>query len=553
MSSSKALTERLQFIQLGSKARSDLASVKAVLMRGLPDALDQFYAQIRNTPETRKFFNGESHIAAAKSRQIEHWDRISSAAFDERYLQAVTAVGEVHAKINLEPRWYIGGYALVLEGLIGKLVAARWPKGGFGAKGGSAEQVTAELSALTKATLLDMDLAIAVYLEAIERDRQAAEAKRTMMEQEQAAVVAALAECLHKLAGGDLTTRVDQDFKGDYAQLKTDFNRAVECLTEAMGSIAGSTNLVRGGAEEIASAADDLSRRTEQQAASLEETAAALDEITVTVKRTAEGAKLVADAAATAKSEAARSGDVVRDAVAAMAEIERSSGQISRIIGVIDEIAFQTNLLALNAGVEAARAGDAGRGFAVVAQEVRALAQRSADAAKEIKQLIAGSTSQVAKGVKLVGETGQALNGIVGQVSQIDDLIAGIAASSQEQASGLHQVNAAVNQMDQVTQQNAAMVEQTTAAAAGLKQEAIGLTGMVSRFRTGEALAAPVTRPVVSPPKPGPTVDLTRAARIAPRESPVRQIQDRVATFAKAPLKRAVGDSAKADDGWEEF
>ncbi len=231
------------------------------------------------------------------------------------------------------------------------------------------------------------------------------------------------------------------------------------------------------------------------------------------------------------------------DAVTAMGEIEQSAGQIGQIIGVIDEIAFQTNLLALNAGVEAARAGDAGRGFAVVAQEVRALAQRSAEAAKEIKTLIANSSSQVERGVKLVGDTGQALSGIVAKVTEIDVLISEIAQSSQEQATGLNQVNAAVNQMDQVTQQNAAMVEEATAASVTLQTEAGELVQLVGRFQTGaegrvgrggeRAAARPAAR-----------LELAQPGRHAPGRNPVAQSRKKIAGFAAA---------APAAQTWEEF
>ena len=295
----------------------------------------------------------------------------------------------------------------------------------------------------------------------------------------------ALAAGLKALAEGDLTQRIEAAFSPKAQPVKDNFNDSVHRLRDALVAIASTANSIRGGSDEIAAASDDLSRRTEQQAASLEETAAALDEITSTVNRSAEGAIQASSAAASAKIDAERSGAVVRDAVAAMGEIEQSSGQITQIIGVIDEIAFQTNLLALNAGVEAARAGDAGRGFAVVAQEVRALAQRSADAAKEIKTLIASSTAQVERGVKLVGQTGEALSGIVGKVTEITEQIAEIARSSREQATGLNQVNTAVNQMDHVTQQNAAMVEEATAAATSLRGEANELTQLVGRFHVG--------------------------------------------------------------------
>ena len=293
----------------------------------------------------------------------------------------------------------------------------------------------------------------------------------------------AVASGLERLAEGDLVSRLDQKFAGNYEKLRGDFNVAVEKLQDTMRSIAATTQGVHSGATEINQASDDLSRRTEQQAASLEETAAALDEITATVRRTAEGAKEARDVAGAAKDEAERSGAVVKDTVAAMASIEGSSRQISNIIGVIDEIAFQTNLLALNAGVEAARAGDAGRGFAVVATEVRALAQRSADAAKEIKALISASGKQVDSGVKLVGETGLALGRIVDQINRLSTLVTEIAGSTQEQSTGLSEVNSAVNQMDKVTQQNAAMVEQATAASHGLSSEAEALARLVGQFQ----------------------------------------------------------------------
>ncbi|MET3666965.1 PAS domain-containing methyl-accepting chemotaxis protein [Caulobacter sp. 1776] len=327
----------------------------------------------------------------------------------------------------------------------------------------------------------------------VEQERAAAEAARKKADQDNN-VVAVLAEGLGRLARGDVSTPIQTAMDPRYQQLKDDFNSAVDSLRDTVTTIVQRARGMQAGTDEIASAADDLSRRTEQQAAGLEQTAAALDEITATVVRSAEGARRASQAASQARVDANRSGEVVQQAISAMGEIEKSSSQIGNIIGVIDEIAFQTNLLALNAGVEAARAGEAGRGFAVVAQEVRALAQRSADAAKEIKTLIANSTAQVDRGVKLVGETGESLSGIVGKVSEIDGLISEIARSSQEQATGLNQVNAAVNQMDQVTQQNAAMVEETTAAASNLRTEAHDLADLMTRFNTGAVEQAPAAR-----------------------------------------------------------
>jgi methyl-accepting chemotaxis protein len=366
---------------------------------------------------------------------------------------------------------------------------------------------------------------------ATEAERAAVAEEKAETERSDAVNIGALTEALDRLAGGDLTHRITIPFSPKAESLKTNFNAAAERMQSAMKAIAVATGGVSSGSDEIASASDDLSRRTEQQAASLEETAAALDEITATVRKTAAGAKEASSVVAVARSDAEKSGKIVNQAVSAMTEIETSSNQVSQIIGVIDEIAFQTNLLALNAGVEAARAGDAGRGFAVVAQEVRALAQRSADAAKEIKTLISTSTQQVEAGVNLVGQTGEALQRIVDQVASIDALVTEISASANEQSTGLHEVNTAVNQMDQVVQQNAAMVEQATAATHSLKSEANELSALVGRFKLGgEAMAAPAPR--AAPARPDTFVRPGRPA---------------------APVVRGnTAVAAKVDD-WEEF
>ncbi len=304
-----------------------------------------------------------------------------------------------------------------------------------------------------------------------EAERLAAAELQAQAAERQQEVVESLATGLASLADGDLLFRLNRSFA-------------------AMTAITTNTQGVRAGAGEITQASDDLSRRTEQQAASLEQTAAALDQITTTVRKTATSASEARTVANNARGDAESSAKVVTQTVSAMHAIESSSDKITSIIGVIDEIAFQTNLLALNAGIEAARAGDAGRGFAVVATEVRALAQRSAEAAKEIKTLISASSDQVVSGVKLVGETGKSLTRIVEHVSQLNHLVNEIAASAQEQASGLAQVNIAVNQMDQATQQNAAMVEQSTAASHSLVGEAQALTELVGQFRTADSTGA---------------------------------------------------------------
>ncbi|WP_313103068.1 methyl-accepting chemotaxis protein [Brevundimonas sp.] len=307
-----------------------------------------------------------------------------------------------------------------------------------------------------------------------ERDAEAA--------RQQAQVVDGIAAGLDRLSSGQLAFRLNTAFAPEYEKLRADFNGAMAKLQETMRVIVDRSSAIGASAHEISQASDDLSRRTEQQAASLEETAAALEQITATVARSAEGAIEAGGVVDGARHEALEGQAVVGRAIVAMGEIEQSSNEIGNIIGVIDEIAFQTNLLALNAGVEAARAGEAGRGFAVVASEVRALAQRSAEAAKEIKTLISASSRQVGEGVALVGDTGHALERIAEQITRLTAIAREISASSQEQSSGLQQVNIAVAQMDQVTQQNAAMVEESTAASHSLAQDARELDRMMGQF-----------------------------------------------------------------------
>lgn len=365
----------------------------------------------------------------------------------------------------------------------------------------------------------------AIELEKSQKERAAKAA-------DQAHVVNAIGSGLKQLADGNLMTRLSAPFSADYEQLRSDFNDAMGKLQDAMTTIVVNSGAIRSGAGEISQAADDLSRRTEQQAASLEETAAALDEITATVRKTAESSKQANAVVVATRSDAEASGQVVRETVAAMGEIEKSSKQISQIIGVIDEISFQTNLLALNAGVEAARAGEAGRGFAVVASEVRALAQRSSEAAREIKSLISASSQHVETGVELVGEAGKALELIVSKVGDISGLVSEIAASAQEQSTALAEVNTAINQMDQVTQQNAAMVEESTAASHSLTHEAEELMGLISRFQTGAA----------------PTANSNKGAAKPKSHQPITQQRQRIAQFASN------GSAAlKADDDWQEF
>jgi len=377
-----------------------------------------------------------------------------------------------------------------------------------------------------------------------------AAAERSKTEQTET-IVSSIGHGLEHLAKGNLTHRVTAELTGPFGKLKEDFNAAIHHLEDTVTKVMSSTDQISTGAGEIAQAADDLSRRTEQQAASLEETAAALEQITATVKKTAANAHEAKSSVTEAKTVAEDGGQVVETAIKAMDAIAQSSKQITDIIGVIDEIAFQTNLLALNAGVEAARAGEAGKGFAVVASEVRALAQRSGEAAKQIRTLINVSSEHVGNGVKFVGESGQALKRIVDHVLQINTLVSEMAQAAEQQSTGIEQVNVAVSQMDQVTQQNAAMVEESTAASRNLAGETQGLSSLVSFFNIGEQAKAAAKAQPAPAQRPQPTQVAAHPVRKMQSPQPARMKTGTGAQRLSVAVARK--PEAEPEQEWSEF
>jgi len=481
------MDQRLRFFALDDAHIRRFPRIAAALRRYVPAALNRLYDRIGANPALSSLFGGPSRIDHARNAQLAHWQQLFSGYPNQPYFDQATKIGRIHAEIGLEPTWYIGGYASVLEDMVVAMLAKAPPA--ILDRGASARAV----ATLVKVAMLDMDLALSAYFTAEKAERESVivqlnETLRRIEAEERARLeaVVQIGSALAAVANNDFTVRLEGLPEG-FAKIASDFELMRDNVSKTMTGVAHSVSGINTGASEIRAASDDLAMRTQQQAASLEETSARMEQITSGVENAARGAEEVTASVGEASREAGLGEDVARQAVGAMVAIQRSAQEISKIIELIDGIAFQTNLVALNAGVEAVRAGDAGKGFAVVANEVRALAQRSAEAAREIKDLVTGSVEEVDRGVELVGRSGDAFTRIAGRVGEIAVQASRISELSRAQSSSLQQVNLAVREMDQMTQHNAAMVEQTTAASRSLAGEAQELDAMVGCFQLDRA------------------------------------------------------------------
>lgn len=490
--------EQLNFIGLDAEGRQRLSEMKPVIVRGVTAALDKFYARMQDVPTLAGKFSDASMMDGAKRRQTIHWQVLSSGAFDDDYYTRVARLGEVHARIGLEPAWYLSGYGLIVEELAAQMIRTTlapppWIRGRRQLDR-RLEPLIRDIGILFKLAMLDAGLSVTTYLDVLAREHsEQALHEQQKREADLDALAGSFGTLADALAGGDLSHRLGDGIPHAFQGMAERMNLAVDAISTSVSQVRARGETIGRSTREISASIEDLSRRTAQQAASLEESSAALNQLGQSVTETATASKTASGLVGQVQASSERSAEVVDSATRAMEEIANSSGEIEQIVTLINEIVLQTNLLSLNASVEAARAGEAGRGFAVVAQEVRSLAQRCADAAGTIKSLVSVTRTQVRLGVDLVGETQQALASVREQTTELSGLVQNIAHAASEQATGIREISTAVTEMDRITQENADMVDRTNASTQGLNADMSGLLDALARFRIGDS-AVPMAR-----------------------------------------------------------
>ena len=462
------IAEQLDHFSLTGADLEALKTAGRIVIPMLDDVLDAFYGYATNQEEMATFFPTEDVLTHARTRQKEHWEMLLSGDFDAAYLRSAAVIGKVHFRIQLPFDFYLSGYARASTDIQNKLLARLNRSWRPGAKRGAGKL----LGAMARAFALDTSLVIESYFAAQREERERA--------------MGYLNTAMARMAAKDLSQPIpspeESDYPARFDSIRTDFNELMLAMGGIIKTIKDATVDLDLTATEVNDSADSLARRTEAQAATLEQTALSVDEISTSVQASSSATADTDRMVSATRTNAANGHSVVLESVKCMRDISEASAKISDISGMIDEIAFQTNLLALNAGVEAARAGDAGRGFAVVASEVRSLAQRAADSAQQISSLIKDTNELVERGVELVDRAGSALGTIVSDVEHAASLSSEIATSAREQSAGLTEIAKGVSQLDSVTQENAAMVEQTAAAMGSMQRDTEAMSRLVNDF-----------------------------------------------------------------------
>ncbi|MBJ6986817.1 globin-coupled sensor protein [Devosia sp. MC521] len=493
-SSASELEERLTFIGLDERALAELATIQGYLDRHLPMALERFYEKIATVPAVNRFFADNAQMRRAESSQIDHWKKIAAGRFDQQYVEASRRIGLRHARIGLEPRWYIGGYGVIVDhlvsGVIQEFIADNLhtsAKGLFGRKTGNDNAETnqkvvelgAALTQVFKAILIDVDQAVTVYFDKMTEDAAAISKENA---DKVLHAVTATGNVLQKMADGDLRERIEQELDPSMAQLKRDTNAVGEKLSGIIHQLRDTSSSLKIATSELLSGANDLSARTQRQAATIERPSTGMNQL---VDAVLDNAKIANDAAGSSNLSMRTSEEgrlAMSEATTAMEQLADTSEKIAKIVGMIDDIAFQTNLLALNASVEAARAGEAGNGFSVVAVEVRRLAQSTAQASSEVKGLIEQSGVEVRNGGRLVTEAANRFDAMQTSASKTNELVEVIAQKSQVQAAAIEEISRSIREMDEMTQHNAALVEETNAAIEQTEEQAHRLDKVVDVF-----------------------------------------------------------------------